>query len=77
MHVESLSALLARRSEKPIEIVRSSYLPWLKSQLQRTRRDWEIFFHLVYTAWNSGIVENRDMGNFGNRFFEQLQPLPA
>ena len=76
-HVESIRALLIQRSEYPLEIVRSSYLPRLNSQPQRTRRDWEILFHLECTARIGRIVENRDTGKFGNGFFEQLQPLPA
>ena len=60
-----------------VETVRGSYLPRLKSQLQRTRRDWENFFRFEYTARNGRIVENGDTGKFGNRFFEQLQPLTA
>jgi hypothetical protein len=51
--------------------------PWLNGQPQRTRRDWEIFFHFAYTARNGRLVENRDTGNFGNGFFEQLQPFSA
>ena len=77
MHVESIRALLTHRSKYPLEIVRSSYLPRLKSQPQRTRRDWENLFHLAYSGRNGRIVENRDTGKFGNGFFEQLQPLPA
>ena len=76
-HVESIRALLVQRSEYLLEIVRISYLPRLNSQPQRTRRDWEILFHLEYTGRIGRIVENRDTGNFGNGFFEQLQPLPA
>ena len=38
-HVESIRALLAHRGEYPLETVRSSYLPRLKSQPQRTRRE--------------------------------------
>ena len=41
------------------------------------RRDRENLFQLVYIGRKSRIVENRDTGNFGNRFFEQLQPLTA
>ena len=41
------------------------------------RRDGENLFHLDYTGRKGRIVENRDTGKFGNRFFEQLQPLPA
>ena len=69
--------LLIQRSEYPLETVRSSYLPRLKSQPQLTRRDWENLFHLDYTARNGRIVENRDTSKFGNGFFEQLQPLPG
>ena len=29
------------------------------------------------TSRNGRIVENRDTSNFGNRFFEQFQPLTA
>ena len=77
VHVESIRALLAHRSKNLLEIVRSSYLPRLKSQPQRTRRDWENLFHLAYIARIGRIVENRDTGKFGNGFFEQLQPLTA
>jgi hypothetical protein len=42
----------------------------LNSQPQRTRRDWENLFHVEYTGRIGRIVENRDTGNFGNRFFE-------
>src|SRR4029450_9679505 len=76
-HGESIRALLAHRSRNSIEIIRSSYLPRLNSQPQRTRRDWENLFHVEYTVRSGRIVENRDAGNFGNRFFEQLQPLTA
>jgi hypothetical protein len=69
--------LLVERSEYPLETVRISYLPRLNSQPQRTRRDWENLFHVEYNARTGCIVENRDAGNFGNGFFEQLQPLPA
>ena len=47
------------------------------SQPQRTRRDGEILFHLAHTGRIGRIVENRDTSNFGNRFFEQLQPFTA
>ena len=75
--MESIRALLIQRSENPIEIVRASYLPRLKSHSQRARRDWEKLFHLDYTARTGRIVENRDPGKFRNGFFEQLQPLTA
>jgi hypothetical protein len=39
------------------------------------RRDWENLFHIPFTVPIGRIVENRDAGKFGNRFFEQLQPL--
>jgi hypothetical protein len=42
----------------------------LKSQPQRMRRDWKILFHLLYTMRLGRIVENRDTGKFGNRFFK-------
>jgi hypothetical protein len=58
-------------------IVRSWYLPRPKSQPQCARRDWEHFFHLVYTGQSGWTVENRDTAEFGNGFFEQLEPLPA
>ena len=77
MYVESIRALLAYRSKNLIEIGRCSYLPRLKSQPERTRRDWENLFHVVYTGRIGRIVEKRDTGKFGNGFFEQLQPLPA
>jgi hypothetical protein len=41
------------------------------------RVGWENLFHLAYTTRQGRIVENRDTGKFGYRFFEQLQPLPA
>ena len=75
--MESIRALLAHGSEYLIEIIRSSYLPRLKSQPQRTRRDWENLFHVEYTGRIGRIVEKRDTGKFGNGFFEQLQPLTA
>jgi hypothetical protein len=31
----------------PLEILRNSYLPRLNRQPHRTRRDWEIVFHLM------------------------------
>ena len=65
------------RSKNFIETVHISYLPRLNSQPQRTRRDWENLFHVEYTARKGWIVESRDTGKFWNRFFEQLQPLPA
>ena len=36
-----------------------------------------MFFYLAYRRGSGRIVENRDTGDFGNRFFEQFQPLPA
>jgi hypothetical protein len=75
MHVNSIRALLPSCSKKPIEIVRSSYLPSLNGQTQRTRSDWENLFHLDCTGLIGCLVENRNTGNFGNGFFEQLQPL--
>ena len=77
VHIESIRALLVYRSKNLLETVRTSYLPRLNSQPQRTCRDWKNLFHLEYTGRSGRIVENRDTGKFGNRFFEQLQPLPA
>jgi hypothetical protein len=37
----------------------------------------ENLFHVECNARTGRIVENRDTGNFGNGFFEQLQPLPS
>src|SRR5215510_2776755 len=76
-HGDSIRALLAHRSKSSIDIIRSSYLPRFNSQPQRTRRDRENLFHVAYNAQSARIVENRDADNFGNGFFEQLQPLPA
>ena len=76
-HVESIRALLIQRSEYLLEIVRTSYLPRLNSQFQRTCRGWENLFHVEYIGRIGRIVENRDTGDFGNGFFEQLQPLTA
>ena len=76
-HVESIRALLTDRSENPIEIVRSLYLPRLNSQPQCTRRDWKELLSRGVPGRNARIVENRDTGKFGNGFFEKLQPLPA
>ena len=75
--VESIRALVTQRSEDSLETVRISYLPRPNSQPQRARRDRENFFHLAYIGRIGRMVENRDTGNFGNGFFEQLQPLPA
>ena len=75
--MESIRALLTQRSEYPLETVRSSYLPSLKSQSQRARGGWENLFHLDHTGPIGRIVENRNTGKFRNGFFEQLQPLPT
>jgi hypothetical protein len=74
-HVESIRALLVERSECPVETVRTLYLPRLNGQPQGMRRDWENLFHLDCTGLIACLVENREMGNSGNGFFEQLQPL--
>ena len=50
----------------------SRTLPRLNGGPQRTRRGWEDLFHLACSARNGRVVENRDAGNFGNGFFEQL-----
>jgi len=77
MYVESIRALLAYRSKNLIEIVRSSYFPRLKSQPERTRRDWDNLIYCKYSGHTRRIVEKRDTCKSRNRFFEQLQPLPA
>src|SRR5215475_5696012 len=72
-----MRALVAQRSEYPLETARISYLPKPSGQPQRTRRDWENLFHREYTGRIGRIVENRDTDKFWNGFFEQLQPLSA
>jgi hypothetical protein len=37
----------------------------------------ENLFHLEYTGWIGRIVENRNAGNFGNGFSEQIESLTA
>src|SRR5262249_37671721 len=47
------------------------------NQPQSTRRAWENLLQVGDNARTSRIVENRDAGNSGHGFFEQLQPLTA
>jgi len=75
-HEESSGRCLFSAAEYLLETVRISYLPRLKSQPQRTRRDWENLFTSTTLIRRAGIVENRDTGSFGTASLSSSIRLP-
>src|SRR5258708_16712591 len=74
-NVKPVRAFLTFHSECSLELLRSSYLQRLDSQLQRSRFDRENLFNFERATRIGRLVENGDASEFGNDSFEQLQAL--